>query len=181
MLDDPLENSAPSEPQVETATCAYSGDVYPVSQMVKYGDKWVAAIHKDAFVQSLGEVADPEASSESVLLGYRESIIWWEKARVLYNAIVGLTGLLFSFGLIQEMGGIAIYLFLAGLYGIAANICYFAAPFVDLYLHILFSKRASSKMFRCIVFGLGTGFSLLLTIGIAGSLQMMGLLLPEIE
>jgi uncharacterized RDD family membrane protein YckC len=37
----------------ELVACAYSGEIRPKSEMLRYGDHWVMAVHKDAFVRAL--------------------------------------------------------------------------------------------------------------------------------
>lgn len=69
----------------ELAVCAYSGVVRPVSQMVKYGDRYVAAESKDAFVQSLTEgarVGSMAGSSEVRLVGF-----WWRVLCLIIDTI----------------------------------------------------------------------------------------------
>ncbi len=41
----------------ETEFCAYSKERFPRSEMLQYGELWVASAHKDDFVQSIGEGA----------------------------------------------------------------------------------------------------------------------------
>lgn len=45
----------PAGEQGDVATCAFSGKVMPRSQMIQYGDSYVAPEHKEAFVQRLKE------------------------------------------------------------------------------------------------------------------------------
>lgn len=61
----------------EIAVCAYSGQALPLSQMVRYGDHWVAAAHKDAFVQSLLEGARVQGMSGS---GELQCVGFWWRA-----------------------------------------------------------------------------------------------------
>lgn len=79
----------------EIAVCAYSGQALPLSQMVRYGDHWVAAAHKDAFVQSLLEGARVQAmsgSGELQLVGF-----WWRVLGALIDWAVKLVpAILFS-------------------------------------------------------------------------------------
>lgn len=72
-------------PAAEIATCAYSGEVLPRSEMIQYGDKWVAVRHKDAFIQALQagrEIGGGGAAGAMVYAGF-----WW---RVLASVIDGL-------------------------------------------------------------------------------------------
>ena len=68
----------------EVAVCAFSGQPRPLSLMVKYGDRWVAIEHKEAFLQSLREgapVARMAGVGEMQYVGF-----WW---RVLGAILVG--------------------------------------------------------------------------------------------
>lgn len=64
------EEAAVSEDMV---ACAYSGKVMPRSEMVAYGDKWIAPEHKDAFVHGLleGNQIDPRVAG-----GYEYAGFW---------------------------------------------------------------------------------------------------------
>lgn len=44
-----------SDPDFETATCAFSGRVLPKEEMLQYGEQWIAPEHKEAFIQQLQE------------------------------------------------------------------------------------------------------------------------------
>jgi len=57
------------------AVCAYSQEVLPVSEMVRYGDRWVAAQHKDLFLQSLREGGG--LTSQSGPGGAEPVGFWW--------------------------------------------------------------------------------------------------------
>lgn len=55
------DGEAAPDPLVEaTAVCIWSGQVLPQSEMLNYGDDWVAPEHKDAFVQHLQEGGDSD-------------------------------------------------------------------------------------------------------------------------
>ena len=56
----------------EMSVCAYSGKVMPRSEMVAYGDKWIAPEHKDAFVHGLleGSQLDPRVAGGHVYAGF---------------------------------------------------------------------------------------------------------------
>lgn len=55
--------------EADSATCAYSGEVMKRSEMIKYGDDYVAPQHKDAFVQRLQE-GGPVSSAELRFAGF---------------------------------------------------------------------------------------------------------------
>ena len=68
---------------IETAVCAHSGKVLPKSEMVPYGDAWVAPEHKDAFVQRVME-GDKLGLSEAGQYALQYVGFWW---RVLGSVI----------------------------------------------------------------------------------------------
>ncbi len=70
----------------EVAVCAYSGATRPISLMVKYGDRWVALEHKDAFLQSLREgapVARMAGVGEIQYMGF-----WWRALGMIIDWFV---------------------------------------------------------------------------------------------
>jgi uncharacterized RDD family membrane protein YckC len=79
-----VEERAPAIEDV--AVCAYSGQVHPVSLMVKYGDRWVALEHKEAFLQSLREgapVARMAGVGELQYVGF-----WWRLLAQILDMLV---------------------------------------------------------------------------------------------
>ena len=70
----------------EVAVCAYSGQALPVSQMVKYGDHYVAAEHKDAFVESLREGGRVQAMRGSAPL--QPIGFWWRLLGIIVDGVV---------------------------------------------------------------------------------------------
>lgn len=70
----------------EVAVCAYSGETRPLSLMVKYGDRWVALEHKEAFLQSLREgapVARMVGVGEMQYVGF-----WWRVLGAILDVLV---------------------------------------------------------------------------------------------
>ena len=70
----------------EVAVCAYSGQTRPISLMVKYGDRWVALEHKEAFLQSLREgapVARMAGVGELQFVGF-----WWRVLAMIIDVFV---------------------------------------------------------------------------------------------
>jgi hypothetical protein len=103
-------------------------------------------------------------------------ILWWEKRRIPFNAIVGTTGFLacaFLFGIAAFsekkfdeaigfpdpplFGVIAIFL-----YGIAANVCFTGGWLAELFVKSIWKDRA--EHFGEIAFVLGLLFSVALTL-----------------
>ncbi|CAA6799067.1 MAG: Unknown protein [uncultured Aureispira sp.] len=101
---------------------------------------------------------DANISQDRLIL---DLIQWWEKRRVLYNIIVGLTGLL---ALLKITGGGAdahfydILLFVALPYGLFANIAYLTGWVMDLLLRYYF-KITITLSVRRILFWSGTALS----------------------
>ena len=70
----------------EVAVCAFSGQPRPLSLMVKYGDRWVAIEHKEAFLQSLREgapVARMAGVGEMQYVGF-----WWRVLGAILDVLV---------------------------------------------------------------------------------------------
>lgn len=70
----------------EVAVCAFSGQTRPISLMVKYGDRWVALEHKEAFLQSLREgapVARMAGVGELQYVGF-----WWRVLAMIVDVMV---------------------------------------------------------------------------------------------
>ncbi|MCB1230961.1 MAG: DUF4339 domain-containing protein [Verrucomicrobiae bacterium] len=55
-----------NEEESDNARCAVSGQVMPKSEMLQYGDQWVAPEHKAAFVQKLQEGGPAESERPAV-------------------------------------------------------------------------------------------------------------------
>lgn len=77
----------------------------------------------------------------------RTLLRWWESRRLFYNKVVGATGLITMVGVIvfAPEGGDLIgppALFIAGLYGLMANICYSLGYVVELVAHWLWGRQA---------------------------------------
>lgn len=97
------------------------------------------------------------------------TILEWEKLRIAYNVIIGVFGLWLSWGIRDEMGGIAPYAFSAFLYGLTANIAFSLGPLSELYLKILTVR--SPEKFRLALFSIGTLFSTLVTAVVYSSVE----------
>lgn len=65
------------KPMEKMASCAYSGKILPISQMVRYapGNRWVAIEHKTALLQSLR--AAPAEESDERADAPRPAGFWW--------------------------------------------------------------------------------------------------------
>jgi uncharacterized RDD family membrane protein YckC len=80
------EAGAQPAPAGDVAVCAFSGRVLPLSQMVKYGEHFIAAEHKDAFVQSLREGSRVQAMSGSAEL--QPVGFWWRVLSMIVDGLV---------------------------------------------------------------------------------------------
>ena len=70
----------------EVAVCAYSGQTRPIALMAKYGDRWIALEHKEAFLQSLREgapVARMAGVGELQYVGF-----WWRVLALIIDGFV---------------------------------------------------------------------------------------------
>jgi hypothetical protein len=89
-------------------------------------------------------------------------IQWWEKRRLLYNIIVGLTGSVALLLLLERRYYISfseIALFLVLPFGLFANIAYLAGWIIDLLLRYYF-KITLSLSSRQTLYWLGTAISI---------------------
>lgn len=113
------------------------------------------------------------ATVEETSLSTVQVILWWEKRRWLYNALVGLTGIvtssvIFAFAMLAgtECGvpDPPIAVILAALaYGIAANVCYSVGCVAELVARST-SFVAQSRELGAALFALGTVASVFLTL-----------------
>jgi len=106
----------------------------------------------------------------------KQVIFWWEKRRIYFNLIVGLTGILTcivtlaiawysenKFGDAIGLPDPPIFALLGILlYGIAANVCYTGGWLFELVAKAIWKDRA--KHFGEISFGLGLFFSVIVTL-----------------
>lgn len=103
----------------------------------------------------------------------------WEKWRLMYNLIVGVTGLLSTLPLMWRSSPEILDSLVIGIvaYGIAANLAYFMGPLAELYLIWLAHDTAGSLSARVraalgspavgpSLFALGTLFAMLVTLAI---------------
>ena len=103
----------------------------------------------------------------------RSSVLLWEKLRLAYNGVMVALGVPIGmkiFDLIQNappgklLGPKGNYdassmVFGCIVFGVLANLCYFAGPLGDLYIQLLF-KRQIPKWARYTAFAVGLCFSL---------------------
>jgi xanthosine utilization system XapX-like protein len=114
-----------------------------------------------------------------------EILKWWEKRRLPYNLIVGMTGLLtcfiagivatISYKIFDEPLGIPdppfIAVFGVILFGIAANVCFTGGWIAEILAFKLWNEKAAH--FGQIAFTLGLGFSVLLTLAPAADFTLI--------
>lgn len=99
----------------ELIQCAYSGEMRAKSGMLSYGDKWVAAEHKEAFVQALQQGKD--VSGEDTVTSMFYVGFWWRvlasvidwAVKLVPNIIFSIPYYIWYFGFLQEQmsGGAA--------------------------------------------------------------------------
>jgi uncharacterized RDD family membrane protein YckC len=83
-------------PGVETDRCAYSGEILPKSEMIPYGDVWIAPQHKTAFVQQMMETTEAVPGDQSYLGGMQYVGFWWRfLAYFIDNMIVSIGSYVF--------------------------------------------------------------------------------------
>ncbi|MBL7725005.1 MAG: hypothetical protein JNK27_12700 [Chitinophagaceae bacterium] len=89
---------------------------------------------------------------------------WWEKRRLIYNLIVGATGIiclavlsLFSFLGLSDLVGILIY-------GIIVNLFYSCGFLIEIASRHYFKSKIDFSEKRKILFGIGLVLSILITI-----------------
>jgi hypothetical protein len=99
----------------------------------------------------------------------------WEHLRIFFNLFVGLSGL----PAFTNLNDAPIVIFVAIVYGVAANVMFLLGPATDLYFHWFadiwegmifprwFCKFVRSGGLRMLLFVLGTLFSILLTLALA--------------
>ena len=93
-----------SQSIVDTATCAFSRRIMPVSEMLPYGRQWISPEFKDAFVQKVLE-AGGAAVSEINEYGLQFVGFWWRTLGEIINVFIlliplaVLTGVFMLFGL----------------------------------------------------------------------------------
>jgi hypothetical protein len=112
-------------------------------------------------------------SRDAVPAGAGPVLLWWESRRLLYNIVVGLTGivtvgLLVANSLIRGDGcGIpdpplfALLLIIG--YGVMANVCYTLGAFAEIVARVTMGKGSASKLGRT-SFIVGLALSMILTI-----------------
>jgi hypothetical protein len=91
---------------------------------------------------------------------------WWEKRRLIYNLIVGATGVvciiilsLFPFLELIDLAGIVIY-------GIVANMFYSLGFLIEIASRYYFKSKMDFTERRKTLFGIGLTLSILITIGL---------------
>lgn len=110
---------------------------------------------------------------DAVPAGAGAVLLWWESRRLLYNIVVGLTGvvtvgLLVANSLIRgDDCGIpdpplfALLLIIG--YGVMANVCYTLGAFAEIVARVTMGKESASKLGRT-SFIVGLALSMILTI-----------------
>lgn len=93
-------------------------------------------------------------------------IAWWESRRILYNIVVGLSGIpMFIFMLIMSTHHFMFIVIGSICYGLLANCCYTLGWMAEIVARTVFGEKAQN--IGPILFTLGTIFSVLVTLGFA--------------
>lgn len=100
----------------------------------------------------------------------KAAIIAWEKMRIPFNILLLALGLMWSWDLRDEFGGLVIYWFWAGVYGVALNACYSLGVLAEIYVGC-FTSRSLAKA-RVMMFIAGTLVSIMLTTVTALSVKL---------
>lgn len=75
-------------PGGETERCAYSGKVMPKSEMIPYGDVWIAPQHKAAFVQQMMETSEAVPGDVAYMGGMNYAGFWWRFLAYFIDSII---------------------------------------------------------------------------------------------
>ena len=102
---DPLGEPGAEDSQsiVDTAPCAFSGRIMPVSEMLPYGRQWIAPEFKDVFVQKVLE-AGGAAVSEINEYGLQFVGFWWRTLGEIINVFILLIPLAILTGVFMLLG-----------------------------------------------------------------------------
>lgn len=97
---------------------------------------------------------------------------WWERKRIIYNILVGITGLLGLYLFWRQVILSEPVFVISGVicYGIAANCCYFLGWMIEVLLITFFPRLAANgleKKGRVILFLIGVIFSVFLTFALS--------------
>jgi hypothetical protein len=87
---------------------------------------------------------------------------WWEKKRIIYNLVVGTTGLLCLFFLSLPVHWIQVLF-----YGIIVNLCFTLGFLTEVGARYYLDSNMDFTEKRKVLFGLGLAFSILATVGLA--------------
>lgn len=98
--------------------------------------------------------------------GLREALVYWEKRRLVYNAVMLIWGGLCSVSFINHFGPL-MYMANVTAFGIGANICYSLGPLFDVYVSLLLGR--SLARFRPALFALGMAFSIFVVLVVAAA------------
>jgi hypothetical protein len=87
---------------------------------------------------------------------------WWEKKRIIYNLVVGTTGLLCLYFLSLPVHWLEVLF-----YGIIVNLCYTLGFLIEVGARYYLDSNMNFTGKRKVLFGLGLVFSILVTVGLA--------------
>lgn len=93
-----------------------------------------------------------------------QTLKWWEKKRILYNLIIGITGLFILFATNLPHQGVFFLFPLAFLYGLGANLFYTFGWIIEVGLRKLLGQDDRLKKIGPILLFLGTILSLMLNL-----------------
>jgi uncharacterized RDD family membrane protein YckC len=97
-----LLTAPPAAQDYGQATCSFTGQIRPISEMIRYGDQWVSADKKDLFLEALasGAVVGAAGLTATRFVGF-----WWRVlARLIDGMLMFIVGLILSFVIAGIMG-----------------------------------------------------------------------------
>ena len=93
----------------------------------------------------------------------KNALLWWDKKRLLFNAIILFTALAYLLAIAPEHFGLE-QIFGALVYAGVLNIFYCLGFIVEIYDEVYFQSRLNSIRYRWLFFVLGTLISLCFTL-----------------
>ncbi|GAB5556878.1 MAG: hypothetical protein SchgKO_10910 [Schleiferiaceae bacterium] len=110
------------------------------------------------------EILDEELMPETAL-GFPEPVVWWESKRILFNVLVGISGLVLVIPNFNKMDA-SLFMGLV-IYGVFANILYCAGFSVELLASFYSKNTLSLRGMRRLLFFLGTAATCVVTLSLA--------------
>jgi hypothetical protein len=104
----------------------------------------------------------------------KATLVYWEKRRLIYNAVLLVWGGFWSLGFIDYFGWVG-YFFNVLAFGLVANVFYCLGPLCEVYASVLLNR--SLGRYRSLLFGLGMAFSsVVVALGAVAGMLNLGML-----